>query len=199
MKKLIFILMVGSLFGSYFVKIGQSSNSSRVQNIEIMGDEYSDYTGQNIKEIFAELGWKNNNFMSPVRYRLYYMAYSGYDQYGLGGSYTITGYGLGLENKIDNNKSHYYSIDWLLNYEFYDYKDFSMGEWSILDDVYTYPKTYFGFAIGIGTYINENFTIEINYKKHNSVHFSEFPYDSLFWWSFDYNRSGLSASISLEI
>ena len=41
--------------------------------------------------------------------------------------------------------------------------------------------------------------IEINYKKHNSVHFSEFPYDSLFWWSFDFNRSGLSASISLEI
>ena len=193
------ILFSSILCGSYFIKIGKSSSSNTVLNLEIKTTQHGNYPAERVQEGFAELGWKSGNFDSPNRFRAFYMAYSGYDKYGLGGSYTISGYGCGIESKISKNNSHYFSLDWLLNREFYDYDDFSVGEWGILDKIYTYPETYFGFAVGIGTYLNKNVTIELNYKNHNQVHFSEFTYNTTFWWSFNYKRSGFSASISLDL
>ena len=191
------IVFIGVMHGSVYLKIGKSTTSNIIKNLEIKTDEYYDLPSTDVNETFAEVGWKSGSWKGN-RFRANSMAYFGYDE-SLGGNYGISGYSMGMEFKFNKEEVHYFSLDWLYNSEFYDYDDFAVGEWGILDDIYTYANTGFGFSVGIGTYLNEHITLEVNYKNHNEVHFSEFPYDVLFWWGFDYKRSGYSASVSFEL
>ena len=84
------------------------------------------------------------------------------------------------------------------NIEFTDYEDFRLGH---SGDVYSYSSDglFFGYGIGLGYLINKNISLELKYKNHNGVHFSEFPDGVVGWWSFDYKRSGVYALLNIQI
>ena len=200
MKKYLFIFL---LFGFSFtqtndfiyLKLGSGSTVNNITNLQLNGNSQPDIEAEGVREGYVEIGYKGN-FSNSSRYRFYVGSYAGEDLDGLGAEYVISSYGSGLELDIPDFPNVYAIADIFYNLEFIDYSDMRVGSGG---EVYTYAQDGIGMAIGLGFKINTNISIEIKYKKHNSVHFSEFPSGSLFYWGYDYSRSGIYTLLMLQL
>jgi hypothetical protein len=202
MKHLIFSIILS--FSSFlfsqdklYLKIGSGSTNNKLTNLEMSGDSYQSVEVDGVPEGYAEIGYKRSE-SENFRYRFYIGSYVGNDIDGLGAEYGISSAGVGAEGNLPDTPNLYVTGDLFMNLQFIDYSDMRVGSGG---DVYTYPADDYSLAIGLGLgyEINNNISIELKYKNHNGVHFSEFPSGTLFWWSFDYSRSGVYGLLNLQL
>jgi hypothetical protein len=200
MKKCLFIvLLVGLCYaqpkGSVYFKIGSGSTNNKITNLEYSGDSEPNYEAEGVIEGYAEIGYKRS-VSDQLRLRAYIGSYAGNDQDALGAEYGISSYGFGLEIDFPEFPNLYFTGDLFQNFEFIDYSDMRVAS---SGEVYTYYQDPTSVAFGLGYKINNNISIEVKYKNHNSLHYSEFPSGTLFWWSFDYSRSGVYGLLNLQL
>ena len=199
-----FIFVVEAIYpnGNVYLKLGSGSINAELTNFEISGDNYASLEGDGISEGYAEIGYKSSKLelagLGMVKYKVFVGGYAGDDTEVLGGEYGIYSYGAGIDGDIPNNANLYYSVDFIYNVEFTDYEDFRVGS---SGEVYSYSAddSYLGYGIGIGYLLNKNISLELKYKNHNGVHFSEFPDGVIGWWEFDYKRSGVYGLLNIQI
>lgn len=199
MKKCLFIvLLVGLCYaqsnGSIYFKIGPGSTNNKITNLEFSGDSEPSYEAEGVIEGYAEIGYKRS-VSDQLRWRAYIGAYAGDDQDALGAEYGISSYGVGLEIDLPEFPNLYITGDLFQNIEFIDYSDIRAAS---TGEVYTYSQDGTSVAFGLGYKINNNISFEVKYKNHNGLHYSEFPSGTLFWWSFDYSRSGVYGMLNLQ-
>ena len=181
--------------GFIYLKLGSGSTANDITNIEFSGESQPNIQSEGVTEGYAEIGYKGN-LSNNSRYRLYVGSYAGEDTDGLGAEYVISSYGSGLELDIPDFPNVYAIADLFYNQEFIDYSDMRV---SSVGEVYTYRQDGISMAFGFGYKFNTNISIEIKYKTHNKVHFSEFPSGSLFYWGYDYSRSGIYTLLMLQL
>ena len=178
-----------------YLKLGSGTTDNDITNIEFSSDPQPDIQSEGVTEGYAEIGFKGS-LSNNSRYRLYVGSYAGEDTDGLGAEYGISSYGSGLELDIPDLPNLYAIADLFYNLEFIDYSDMRVGSGG---DVYTYRQDGISMAFGLGYKINTNISMEIKYKTHNKVHFSEFLSGTLFIWGYDYSRSGIYTLINLQL
>ena len=201
---IITIFVVEAIYpnGNIYLKLGSGSINAELTNFKISGDNYASLEGDGIAEGYAEIGYKTRKSklsdLGMVRYRIFAGGYAGDDTEALGAEYGIYSLGAGIDGDISNNANLYYTIDIIYSVEFTDYEDFRLGS---SGEIYSYgaDDSYTGYGIGIGYIFNKNISLELKYKNHNGVHFSEFPDGVLGWWEFDYKRSGIYGMLNVQI
>jgi len=177
-----------------YLKLGLGTTDNDMTNIEFSSNPQPDIQSEGV-EGYAEIGFKGN-LSNNSRYRLYVGSYVGEDRDGLGTEYGISSYGSGLELDIPDFPNVYAIADLFYNMEFID--NFGITTSSV-GDVNTYRQEGISMAFGLGYKINTNISMEIKYKTHNKVHFSEFLSGTLFIWGYDYSRSGIYTLINLQL